>query len=100
MKLPKVKFSKFNIWFYYYRPLRKVRRERRKIIKHYIKEYKQNVIEHIVNGLTYEFTTNDLSLLTIKALRYLAIKYKAKFEWKKDIVGFNCTKGFRVWILK
>jgi len=99
MKLPKAKFLKFNKWFYYFRPTRKLHRKRHKVIKYYIKQYEPKVIRHLTCENKYELTTTECFLITI-ALRYLAIKYKAKFEWKKDFVGFNCTKGFRIWILK
>lgn len=99
MKLSKVNFLKFNKWFYYFRPTRKLRRKRRKVIKYYIKQYEPKVIGHLICENKYELTTDECFLITI-ALRYLATKYMAKFEWKKDIIGYNCTKGFRVWILK
>lgn len=99
MKLPKVKFLKFNKWFYYFRPTRKLRRERHKVIKYYIRQYEPKIIGHLICENKYELMANESFLVTI-ALRCLAIKYKAKFEWKKDIVGYNCTKKFKVWILK
>ena len=99
MKLSKVNFLKFNKWFYYFRIARKFRRKRRKAIKHYIKEKESIVLGHLIAEGIYECNIDTRVLILPKALRYLAMKYKAKFEWEKTMVGYG-TYGYKIKILK
>ncbi len=99
MKLPKTRFLKFNRWIHYFKPTRRLRRERRRAIKIWIREYEPKVIGHLACEKRYEWESFSTGLVEPKALRYLAIKYRAKFEWKRQFFGYE-TYNIKIWIFK